>query len=93
MKHNRPNNAVPMSGRKVQNDYNKFNELQRSSATTRMNATQASITPIAGEKGEEKETGMGFFLERVFDLDFRNPKTLIPVVIAGAVVGFLVFGA
>jgi hypothetical protein len=81
-----------MSGRKVQNDYNKFNELQRSSATTRINATQASITPTGG-KGEEKETGMGFFLERVFDLDFRNPKTLIPVVIAGAVVGFLVFGA
>ncbi len=40
MKQNRPNNAVHMSAKKVQNDHNKFNELQRSSATTMLSSTE-----------------------------------------------------
>jgi hypothetical protein len=97
MTHNRPN-AVSMSGRKVQNDYNKFNELQRSSATTMLSSTQPTVTSGGGEVGggkggEEKETGIGFVVSRLFDIDLKNPKTLIPIAIAGAVVGFLILGA
>ncbi len=39
MRHSRPN-SVHMSGKKVQNDHNKFNELQRSSATTMLSSTE-----------------------------------------------------
>ncbi len=91
MKQNRPNNAVHMSGKKVQNDHNKFNELQRSSATTMLSSTQPSVAPEIG-KGEEKESGIGFAISRMFDIDLKNPKTLLPIAIAGAVVGFFIFG-
>ena len=93
MRQSRPNNAVHMSGKKVQNDHNKFNELQRSSATTMLSSTQPSVAP-AGEiaKVEEKESGIGFVISRMFDIDLKNPKTLLPIAIAGAVVGFFIFG-
>jgi hypothetical protein len=32
-------------------------------------------------------------VSRLFDIDLKNPKTLIPIAIAGAVVSFFVFGA
>lgn len=97
MRHSRPN-SVHMSGKKVQNDHNKFNELQRSSATTMLSSTQPAVTSGGGEVGggkggEEKETGIGFVVSRLFDIDLKNPKTLIPIAIAGAVVGFLILGA
>ncbi len=97
MRHSRPN-SVHMSGKKVQNDHNKFNELQRSSATTMLSSTQPAVTSGGGEvgggkRGEEKETAIGFVVSRLFDIDLKNPKTLIPIAIAGAVVGFFVFGA
>ena len=91
MKHSRPN-SVHMSGKKVQNDHNKFNELQRSSATTMLSSTQPSVAPEI-RKGEEKESGIGFVISRMFDIDLKNPKTLLPIAIAGAVVGFFIFGA
>jgi len=82
-----------MSAKKVQNDHNKFNELQRSSATTMLSSTQPSVAPV-GEiaKVEEKESGIGFAISRMFDIDLKNPKTLLPIAIAGAVVGFFIFG-
>ena len=97
MRQSRPN-SVHMSGKKVQNDHNKFNELQRSSATTMLSSTQPAVTSggggVGGETGrEEKETGIGFVVSRLFDIDLKNPKTLIPIAIAGAVVGFLILGA
>jgi hypothetical protein len=97
MTHSRPN-AAHMSGKKVQNDRNKLNELQRSSATTMLSSTQPAVTSGGGEVGggkggEEKETGIGFVVSRLFDIDLKNPKTLIPIAIAGAVVGFLILGA
>ena len=46
-----------------------------------------------GKGGEEKETGIGFVVSRLFDIDLKNPKTLLPIAIAGAVVGFLILGA
>ncbi len=100
MKQNRPNNAVHMSGKKVQNYHKKFNELQRSSATTMLSSTQPAVTSggggVGGEtggKGEERETEIGFVVSRLFDIDLKNPKTLLPIAIAGAVVGFLILGA
>ena len=87
-----------MSGKKVPNDHNKFNELQRSSATTMLSSTQPSVTSggggggETGGKGEEKETGICFVVSRLFDIDLKNPKTL-PIAISGAVVGFLILGA
>jgi hypothetical protein len=90
MKQNRPN-SVHMSGKKVQNDHNKFNELQRSSATTMLSSTQPSVAPEIA-KVEEKESGIGFVISRMFDIDLKNPKTLLPIAIAGAVVGFFIFG-
>ena len=97
MRQSRPN-SVHMSGKKVQNDHNKFNELQRSSATTMLSSTQPAVTSggggVGGETGgEEKETGIGFVVSRLFDIDLKNPKTLIPIALAGAVVSFFVFGA
>ena len=97
MRQSRPN-SVHMSGKKVQNDHNKFNELQRSSATTMLSSKQPAVTSKGGEVrggkgGEEKETGIGFVVSRLFDIDLKNPKTLIPIAIAGAVVGFLILGA
>jgi hypothetical protein len=80
-----------MSGKKVQNDHNKFNELQRSSATTMLSSMQPSVAPEI-RKGEEKESGIGFVISRMFDIDLKNPKTLLPIAIAGAVVGFFIFG-
>jgi len=97
MTHNRPN-AAHMSGKKVQNDRNKFNELERSSATTMLSSKQPAVTSGGGEVrggkgGEEKETGIGFVVSRLFDIDLKNPKILLPIAIAGAVVGFLILGA
>ena len=90
-----------MSGKKVQNDHNKFNELQRSSATTMLSSTQPSVTSgggggggeTLGGKGEDKETGIGFVVFRLYNIDIKNPKTLLPIAIAGAVVGYLILGA
>ena len=39
-RHNILDNPVHMSGKKIQNDRNKFNELQRSSATTMLSSTE-----------------------------------------------------
>ena len=47
MRQSRPN-SVHMSGKKVQNDHNKFNELQRSSATTMLSSTQPAVTSGGG---------------------------------------------
>ena len=92
MTHNR-SDAVHMSGKKVQNDRNKFNELERSSATTMLSSKQPAVTSGGGEGEEEKEIGIGFLVSRLFDIDLKNPKTLIPIAIVGAVVSFFVFGA
>ena len=97
MRQNRPNNAVHMSGKKVPNDHNKFNELQRSSATTMISATQPSVKSGGGggggeTGGEGKETGIGFVVSRLFDMDPKSMKIIVPVAIAGAVLSFLVFG-
>jgi hypothetical protein len=58
-----------------------------------LSSTQPAVISGGGEKGEEKETGIGFVVSRLFDIDLKNPKTLIPIAIAGAVVSFLVFGS
>ena len=99
MRQSRPNNAVHMSGKKVQNDHNKFNELQRSSATTMLSSTQPSVTSggggVGGETGGEEDKGfeIGRVVARLLDMDPKSMKIIIPVAIAGAVVSFFVFGA
>ncbi len=98
MRHSRPN-SVHMSGKKVQNDHNKFNELQRSSATTMLSSTQPAVTSggggVGGETGREEDTGfeIGRVVARLLDMDPKSMKIIIPVAIAGAVVSFFVFGA
>ena len=100
MRHSRPN-SVHMSGKKVQNDHNKFNELQRSSATTMLSSTQPAVTSGGGGGGGGGETGgeedkgfeIGRVVARLLDMDPKSMKIIIPVAIAGAVVSFFVFGA
>jgi hypothetical protein len=57
-----------------------------------LSSTQPSVAPEIA-KVEEKESGIGFVISRMFDIDLKNPKTLLPIAIAGAVVGFFIFGA
>ena len=97
MRQNRPNNQVHMSSRKVQNDHNRFNELQQSSATTMVTETQTPVISgggaVGGETGEgEKGFEIGRTVARLLDMDPKSMKIIIPVAIAGAVLSFFVFG-
>ena len=82
-----------MSSRKVQNDHNRFNELQQSSATTMVTETQ---TPVISGGGETTGGDKGFEIvgtvARLLDMDPKSMKIIIPVAIAGAVLSFFVFG-
>ena len=97
MRQNRPNNQVHMSSRKVQNDHNRFNELQQSSATTMVTETQTPVISGGGATGGETGEGdKGFEIvgtvARLLDMDPKSMKIIIPVAIAGAVLSFFVFG-
>ena len=99
MRQNRPNNSVHMSGRKVQNDHNRFNELQQSSATTMATETQTPVISGGGAVGGETAAGggdkgfeIGSAVARLLDMDPKSMKIIIPVAIAGAVLSFFVFG-
>ena len=94
MRQNRPNNQVHMSSRKVQNDHNRFNELQQSSATTMVTETQTPVISGGGETTGEGDKGfeIGRTVARLLDMDPKSMKIIIPVAIAGAVLSFFVFG-
>ena len=94
-----PNNPVHMSGRKVQNDHNRFNELQQSSATTMVTETQTPVISGGGAVGGDTTAGEGDkgfeivgAVARLLDMDPKSMKIIIPVAIAGAVLSFFVFG-
>ena len=98
MRQNRPNNQVHMSSRKVQNDHNRFNELQQSSATTMVTETQtpviSGVGAVGGDTTGEVEKGFEIVgaVARRLDMDPKSMKIIIPVAIAGAVLSFFVFG-